>query len=58
MVPLLDGSGRYTYSDSSSTTVSYGALLQSEQESYKDLQVSVLHDYVSSGFHEDNSDNR
>ena len=57
LVPMLDGSGRYTYSDSYSTTASYGALLQSEQESYKDLQVSVLHDYVSSGFHEDNSDN-
>ena len=58
LVPMLDGSGRYTYSDSYSTTVSYGTLLQSEQESYKDLQVSVLHDYVSSGFHEDSSDNR
>ena len=53
LVPTIDASGHYTYSDSYSTTVSYGTLLQSERsESCKDHQVSLLHDYVSnSGYH-------
>ena len=54
LVPTLDSSGHHTYSDSYSSTVSYGTLLQSESdESYKDSQVTVLQDYVSSGFHGD-----
>lgn len=58
LVPMLIGSDHYTYSDSYSTTVSYGALLQSEQENYKNIQVSLLHDYASSGVHRDDNDDR
>ena len=54
LVPTLDASGHYTYSNSYNTTVSYGTLLQSDRsESWKDPQASQLHDYVSIDEHHD-----
>lgn len=59
LVPRLDGSGNYTIGDSYSSAVSYGTLLQSERtESCKDIQVSVLQDLASSGYHNNDHDKR
>ena len=58
LVTTLNASGQYTCNNSCTNTLSYGTLsLAEHSESYKDNQFS-LHDYVSSGYHGDEHDDR